>query len=294
MMKRFKIYKLLREPLLHFLVIGAGLFFLFNQVGDPDVETNNRIIITQADLDRLAAVWLRRMGRPPSAQEREQQLDHYIREQVLYREAKALGLDQDDVIVRRRLTQKMGYLFNDLSLISEPTEVELSSFLSKNPSNFSVPGKVSFNHIYLDPDSRGQGVYEDAKHLLTQLHDLVDVIDVASMGDRFLLPYDYSEVRKSDLTNLFGKSFATQLFTRPVGSWQGPLTSEYGVHLAYVKSRSEARLPPLAEIRERVFNEWLAAKQREANEAFYQSLRQRYEIVIKGVIAKDTVASTKQ
>ena len=294
MIKRFKIYKLLREPLLHFLVIGAGLFFLFNQVGDPDVETNNRIIITQADLDRLAAVWLRRMGRPPSAQEREQQLDHYIREQVLYREAKALGLDQDDVIVRRRLTQKMGYLFNDLSLISEPTEVELSSFLSKNPSNFSVPGKVSFNHIYLDPDSRGQGVYEDAKHLLTQLHDLVDVIDVASMGDRFLLPYDYSEVRKSDLTNLFGKSFATQLFTRPVGSWQGPLTSEYGVHLAYVKSRSEARLPPLAEIRERVFNEWLAAKQREANEAFYQSLRQRYEIVIKGVIAKDTVASTKQ
>lgn len=293
-MQRFNIYTLLREPLLHFLVIGAGLFFLFNQVGDPDVETNNRIIITQADLDRLAAVWLRRMGRPPSAQEREQQLDHYIREQVLYREAKALGLDQDDVIVRRRLTQKMGYLFNDLSLISEPTEVELSSFLSKNPSNFSVPGKVSFNHIYLDPDSRGQGVYEDAKHLLTQLHDLADVIDVASKGDRFLLPYDYSEVRKSDLTNLFGKSFATQLFTRPVGSWQGPLTSEYGVHLAYIKSRSEARLPPLAEIRERVFNEWLAAKQREANEAFYQSLRQRYEIVIKGVIAKDTVASTKQ
>ena len=117
MMKQFKLYNLLREPLLHFLVIGAGLFFLFSQISDPEIENDHRITITQTDLDRLAAIWLKSMGRPPSAQEREQQLKHYIREQVLYREAMTMGLDQDDVIVRRRLAKKMEYLFNDLSFI---------------------------------------------------------------------------------------------------------------------------------------------------------------------------------
>ena len=170
-MKRFKIYKLLREPLLHFLVIGAGLFFLFNQVGDPEIGTDDRIVITQANLDRLATVWLRRMGRPPTSQEREQQLDHYIRQQVLYREALAMGLDQDDVIVSRRLAQKMEYLFSDLSVIPKPSEAELSSFLSENPAKFTVPAHISFSQLYLDPNRRGQEVYADAQKLLTQLHD---------------------------------------------------------------------------------------------------------------------------
>ena len=177
MTQRSKIRNLLREPLLHFLVIGAGLFFLFNQVGDPEVGADNRIVITQADLDRLAAVWLRRMGRPPTSQEREQQLDHYIREQVLYREALAMGLDQNDVIVRRRLAQKMEYLFNDLSLIPEPTEAELSLFLSENPEKFTVPASISFNQIYLDPTRRGQKVHEDAKKLLTQLNTQKGITD---------------------------------------------------------------------------------------------------------------------
>ena len=233
-------------------------------------------------------------GRPPTPQEREQQLDHYIREQVLYREALAMGLDQDDVIVRRRLAQKMEYLFDDLSLIPEPTGTELSSFLSENPSKFTVPSKISFSHIYLDTDSRGQGVYEDAKQLLKQLQDPAGVIDVESKGDRFLMPYDYSEKRESELANLFGESFAEQLFALPAGSWQGPLTSEYGVHLVYVKSRCKALLPPLAEIRTRVSNDWRAEKQQEANNAFYQSLLQRYEIVIKDVDEKVTVTEPNQ
>ncbi len=293
MMRRFKISQLLREPLLHFLVIGAGLFFLFNQVGDPEIGTDNRIVITQVDLDRLAAVWLRSTGRPPTSQEREQQLEYYIREQVLYREAMAMGLDQDDVFVRRRLAQKMEYLFNDLRVIPKPTEAELRSFLSENPAKFTVPATISFRQIYLDPNSRGQGVYEDTKKLLTQLHDPEGVTDVLSKGDRSLLPYDYFEKRENELASLFGESFAVQLFALQVGSWQGPLTSAYGVHVVYVKSRSEAWLPTLAEIRERVSSVWRAVKEREANETFYQSLRQRYKIVIKDVIAKDTIMSTK-
>jgi len=280
MMQKFNINKLLREPLLHFLVIGAGLFFLFSQVGDPDIAIDNRIVITQADLDRLADVWLRRTGRPPTSQDRERQL--------------AMGLDNNDVIVRRRLSQKMEYLFNDLSATAEPTEAELNAFLTDNVSKFTFPATISFRHIYLNPNSHGQGIYEDAEKLLAQLHDPAGVTDVTSKGDRSLLPYDYSEEREKQLASLFGESFATQLFALPAGSWQGPITSRYGVHLIYVKSHIKSRLPQLTEIRGRVASAWLAEKQRKSNAVFYQSLRQRYEIVLDDNIVKDAMVSAEQ
>jgi hypothetical protein len=294
MMNQSKLYSLLREPLLHFLVLGAGLFFLFSQINDPQAEANNRITITQADLDRLATTWLKRMGRPPSAQEREQQLEYYIREQVLYREAMTMGLDQDDVIVRRRLAQKMEYLFNDLSLVPEPTEAELATFLSKHPAKFTRPATLSFSQIYLDPGQHDQEINEDAKQLLEQLKETSAVVDTINLGDRSLLPYEFTKERESEIASMFGAAFAKQAFSLPVDSWQGPITSEYGVHLIYIHSRTEARLPPLAEIRERVVREWRTTKQHDANEIFYQSMQQRYEIVLDDDVATDIMVNAEQ
>ena len=294
MMKQSKLYTLFREPLLHFLVIGAGLFFLFTQISDSNVETDTRITITQADLNRLAATWLKRVGRPPSAQEREQQLDYYIREQVLYREAIAMGLDQDDVIVRRRLAKKMEYLFNDLSLISEPTETELASFLSTHTSKFTQPGTLSFRQIYLDPTQHKNEINKDTKQLLEQLKETASDVDTINLGDRSLLPYEFSNQRESEIASMFGAAFAKQAFALPINSWQGPITSEYGIHLIYINLRTKARLPPLDEIRERVISEWRSTKQHEANELFYKSLYQRYEIILDDDVVKDAIASTEQ
>ena len=294
MIKQPKLYSLLREPLLHFLVIGAGLFFLFSQINNPQVETDHRITITQANLDRLATTWLKRVGRPPSAQEREQQLEHYIREQVLYREAMAMGLDQDDVIVRRRLAQKMEYLFNDLSFIPEPTETELSSFLTEHASKFTLPATITFSQIFLDPGERDQEINNDAEQLLEQLKETTSEVDTINLGDRSLLPYEFTKERENEITSMFGAAFTNQAFALPVNSWQGPITSEYGVHLIYINSYTEARLPPLAEIRERVASEWRSTKQHEANEIFYQSLYQRYEIILDDSVAKDALANAKQ
>ena len=294
MIKQPKLYSLLREPLLHFLVIGAGLFFLFSQIADPQVETDHRITITQANLDRLATTWLKRVGRPPSAQEREQQLEHYIREQVLYREAMAMGLDQNDVIVRRRLAQKMEYLFNDLSFIPEPTETELVTFLSEHASKFTLPATITFSQIFLDPGERDQEINNDAEQLLEQLKETTSEVDTINLGDRSLLPYEFTKERENEITSMFGAAFTNQAFALPVNSWQGPITSEYGVHLIYINSYTEARLPPLAEIRERVASEWRSTKQHEANEIFYQSLYQRYEIILDDSVAKDALANAKQ
>ncbi|NOQ49568.1 MAG: hypothetical protein GQ553_02755 [Nitrosomonadaceae bacterium] len=294
MMKQSKLHTLIREPLLHFLVIGAGLFFLFAQINDSDVEINNRITITQDDLNRLATIWLKRSGRPPSAQEREQQLEYYIREQVLYREAMAMGLDQGDVIVRRRLAKKMEYLFNDLSVIPEPTETELTLFLSTHTSKFIRPGTLSFSQIYLDPTQHKHEINKDAKQLLEQLKGTTSEIDIINLGDRSLLPYEFHNERRSEITSMFGAEFANQVFTLPINSWQGPITSEYGVHLIYVHSHTKARLPSLAEIRERVASEWRTTKQHEANELFYKSLYQRYEIVLDDDVVKDAIVGAEQ
>jgi len=293
MMKQSKFYTLLREPLLHFLVLGAGLFFLFNQINEPKAGTDHRIIITQADLNRLASTWLKGMGRPPTAQEREQQLKHYIHEQVLYREALAMGLDRDDVIVRRRLAKKMQYLFNDLSLIPDPTETELASFLSEHPEKFTEPASITFKQIFLDPKYRDQNINQDAEQLLKQLKATPAGVHAIDIGDRSLLPYEFSNARQSEIASMFGTGYAKKVFELPVNSWQGPVTSAYGVHLIYITSRTAARLPPLAEIHRRVVKAWRTLKQHEANEVFYQSLYQRYEIILDDDVAKNVRLSTK-
>lgn len=282
---------LLREPLLHFLVIGAALFIIFNLTGNSETTSDNRLIITQAELDRLASTWLKSMGRPPSAQEREQQLKHYIREQVLYREAMKMGLDQDDVIVRRRLAKKMEYLFNDLSFIPEATEVELNSFLSDHAEKFTLPATITFNQIYLDPGKRKQAINNDAEKLLKQLKETTAAIDTVNMGDRSLLPYQFTAQRNNEIAGMFGTAFATQVFALPANSWQGPVTSEYGLHLVYIRSHTKERLPSLAEIRDSVNREWRTTKQHEANEIFYQSLYQRYEIILDNDIEKGAMGN---
>ena len=292
-MNKSKFHILLREPLLHFLVIGAALFFIFDQVNIPEVKTSNRIIITQADLDLLTTTWLKSMGRPPSAREREQQLEQYIREQVLSREAMTMGLDKDDAIVRRRLAKKMEYLFNDLSFIPEPTDTELNAYLSEQASIFTRPAEITFSQIFFDPALREQNINKDAEQILKQLQKTKTAVDTTNLGDRSLLPYEFSEERKSQIAGIFGEAFASEAFALPVNSWQGPIESEYGVHLIHINSRTEAELPPLDEIRERVASEWRSAKQKKTNEVFYQSLHQRYEIVLDDDVAKSAVVNGK-
>ena len=136
--------------------------------------------------------------------------------------------------------------------------------------------------------------FSNAKKLLAQLKENTEEVDTINLGDRSLLPYTVSNEREKQLASMFGEAFAKQTFALPVNSWQGPVDSEYGAHLIYINSRTEAELPPLAEIRERVTRKWRSAKQKAANELFYQSLHQRYKVVIDSEVKKDAMASTAQ
>jgi len=292
MTKHSKLSTLLREPLFHFLLIGAAIFLLFSQINTTEDENNQQIIITKAKIESLENAFIKAKGRQPSAEEMKQQLEYDIREQVLYREAMAMGLDKDDMIIRRRLTQKMKYLFDDLSVIAKPSETELKQFVSEHPSKFIKPATISFSQVYLEPSEHGAHLEADAKDLLEELRTTT-VKDTIGFGDRSLLPYDFTNERKSDITSMFGKIFMTQAFSALINAWDGPFASAYGMHLIYIHKRTEARLPPLSEIRERVEREWMSFKQREANEIFYQSLSQRYAIIVDDDVLKDANMSAK-
>lgn len=270
----------LREPLLHFALLGAALFWLADTLGegrgDGSLET---ISLTAGDVEQLAAGFERTWQRPPTVQELEGLLEDRVREEVLYREALALGLDRDDTIVRRRMRQKMEFLSEDLAA-GEPSEAELESWLAANREAFRQEPRASFRQVYLSRDRRGDALRDDALRLLSALRAADGGPDAAAQGDPLPLPADGDELSASEVSRLFGGAFSARLFELEPGRWEGPVESAYGLHLVFVRDRVAARDPELAEVRDAVAREWLADRRRRAREDFYRELRARYEVEI--------------
>ncbi len=271
----------LKEPLFHFLLIGAGLFVLFYEVSEPFAELDDRIIVDEQQVRQLTSLWAQRWQRPPTARELEGLIESQIREEVLYREAKALGLDQDDTIVRRRMTQKMEFLFGDLAEQAEPSEAELAAFLAAHPERFTSAARYSLVQVYLNPERRGEAVLDRARELLETLRARGADVDPLEFGDPFLMDLTFENAGSREIARTLGEQFVAALATAPVGAWHGPVESAYGVHLVYVSDRQEAQLAPLEAVRDRVRTELEAQRREEADEAAYRQLRARYDIVVE-------------
>lgn len=286
MTKYPKLFKLLREPLLHFLFLGAGIFFFYAQFYASQENSEQKIIITKAKIETLANAFIKAKGRAPTADEMQKQLEYSIREQVLYREAIAMGLDKEDTIIQRRLAQKVKYLFNDLSIIDKASDKQLETFIQEHPSKFIKPAMISFSQIYFDPKEHNDSLNKNAQSLVEKLRKGT-IKNSISLGDRSLLPYEFNNERKSDIISMFGNAFMTQAFSASNHKWEGPFSSAYGLHLIYIHKKTEAQLPKLAKIRAKVQREWISMKQYEANEIFYQSMYKNYKIIIDDEVLKD-------
>jgi hypothetical protein len=270
--------RILAEPLVHFLVLGAALFAIYG-VSDGGEARDDAIVVTPARIEQLAAGFARVWQRPPTTKELAGLVDDFIREEVYYREALALGLDRDDTIVRRRLRQKIEFLTEGATAGAEPTEAELASFLAADPGRFRVESRVSFRQIYLNPERRGDRVEDDARALLERLERTPGA--EADSGDPFLLPDEYSDSTESDVRHAFGAEFVRQLLEAEPGRWTGPLGSSYGLHLVFIDEVSTGRPAELAEVREAVEREWRDRHRREQAEAFYAALLERYEVTVE-------------
>lgn len=285
--------KLLHEPLFHFLLIGLGLFVLFSQLNPKEKEKeteSNTIVIKQTKIDTMRASYLKQRGRAPMANEIEDIIENEIREELLYREAIALGLDKEDSVIRRRLAQKMKYLFEDLAVIDEPTDADLEKFLKENVSKFTLPGTRSFYQVYIDPKKHKNNLDEELKIVMDQLKS-TSLQNAFSLGDRSLLEYRFLKRRKSDVKNRFGESFSKKVFKAPKDSWHGPFQSAYGIHFVYIDSKEEAVLPELKQVREDVLQAYKREKRSQANDIFYNGLKDRYKIKIDDSVPKETNTS---
>lgn len=271
-----------REPLVHFLGIGALLFGLFALLNDDASSIDaNRIEITASNVERLREVWSKQWNRQPTETELKGLINSHIREEVLYREGLALGLDKNDTIIRRRLAQKMEFLFEDLAIQGEPTEENLKAYFDRNKDKYRLPARVSFSHIYFNVDRRGQAAYGNAKRLLKRLRSNgSSPVRVSDQGDRFMLGYDYAQKTQQEVANVFGRQFTEKLFKTQKGIWQGPIESGYGIHLVRVHDRIESQLPVIEKVRDNVQRDFLAERRRVTNKTIYEQLKARYEIVV--------------
>lgn len=280
--------KLMKEPLVHFLLLGLGLFVLYGLFSRGEEASSNRIVVTRAQIQLLADLWARQWRRPPTARELQGLIESHIREEVLYREALAIGLDRDDTVIRRRLAQKIDFLAEDLALQGPPPEEALRAFYEENSEKFIEPGRISFTHVYVNRDRRGADAERDAKEILAALRAGADP---SQQGDRFMLQGRYRLRSRDEVARELGSDFADEIFELPLEDWQGPVVSGYGLHLVRVEDSQEAFLPDFAAVRDEVEMEYSSVRRREANEAFYAKLREGYEIVIEEPQPEQTAAA---
>ena len=273
--------KVLREPLLHFLLVGAGLFLVHGWIGGRSAGAGERIVITQGRVEQLATGYARMHQRAPDARELDALIDDAIREEIYYREAKALALDQDDTIIRRRLRQKLEFVSEDIAPVPEPSEGELRAYLERHRETFQRERRYSISHVYLNPDRQGAQVDATARRLLGQLQREGSRAETAGLGDAFLLGHRFDDIGADELARLFGADFETRLRDMPIGQWQGPVASGYGLHVALVRDRSDQSTQPLAAVRDAVRSDWLRAQRRQANERFYAELRKQYRVTVE-------------
>ena len=270
------------EPLLHFLVLGAVLFAAYGVLNrsSSSSKSNGEIVVTAGQIEHLTTGFTRSWRRPPSADELNDLIRSYIREEVYYRQAKEMGLDRDDPIIRRRLQQKLEFVSEDVAAQSEPSDSDLETLLRSQPEKFRVGRSYTFTHVYLNPDRHGN-LAADAERLLLQLNESDATADASTLGDRFLLETNFQAISDSEIAKLFGTDFSDRLAKLPIGQWQGPLKSGYGLHLVFVQQRTDGRVPALSEVREAAISEWKETQRNKANEDVFRKLLSRYSITIE-------------
>lgn len=269
--------RLIREPLVHFVVIAIAIFAFHGWASDRRAEHDSTIVVTSADLERMASLYASEAGNLPTEQDmRAMVLDH-IEQQALTREARRLGLAEGDTVVERRLAQKMSFMITDMEAVSEPSPGELEAWFEQNRALFIEPDRISFQHVFF-----GQS---DDPRIGTVGQNLASTPETwRSLGDPFMLQRAYSELPPREVSRLFGKEFSVRLVQIATDSngWVGPVPSALGLHFVRVTSLRPGGMPALDAIRSKVQAKWQEEKSREQARAAVQEIVSRYQIEIDG------------
>jgi hypothetical protein len=278
------IARALREPLVQFLFVGLALFGAWHLVS-PSASASgadkSRIVLTEDDVRQMSLVWVAQ-GRPaPTAEEMRNLIESRVREEVLYREAIALGLDKDDTIIRRQLARKMEFVAEDVSKLEEPKPEELRAWYDQHQSRFALPPRTSFRHMYFSPDRRGKNAARDAEAALRELDgQRIDAPRATTAGDPFMFQAYYGDRGFDVVAREFGPPFARALLAAKPGAWTGPVQSGYGWHLVFVESLTPERVPDFDDIVPEVRAAWTESRREETRARMYKDMRARYAVVL--------------
>jgi len=277
-----KLSRLFKEPLVQFLVIGACIYGAYALFGEPQQDFRDTTIRVDSNrINSMISQWERRWNRLPTRAEIDGLIQAYIREDVLYRQAVAMGLNEDDPITRRRMAQKLEFLTSDLSQMQQPQAGELEQFFAENTESYRGLDTISFTHVFIDPDKRGDATLGDAAEILAQLQAAGEPdAETIQLGDRLMLQNNFASATELDIRRQLGSGFAEVVMELEAGLWHGPVLSGYGVHLVYVYEFVEAPLAVFTDVQARVLDDWHAQKREQFNADFVKSLKSRYQIVI--------------
>ncbi|MDZ4760872.1 MAG: peptidylprolyl isomerase [Alphaproteobacteria bacterium] len=268
--------RLVREPMVHFLAAGALLFGL-NSVVNGGAQPVDVVTISEGRIAQIAESFRLLSNRAPSQGELAALVDDFVREEISYREAVALGLDADDTVVRRRMRQKLEFLLEDMEALDDPSQADLAAWLASHPDRYLIPARRAFRQVLASNDRRGETAHADATGFQRQL---ADGADPSRLGDDSLLPEAMPLTTREGVAALFGADFAEAVFATTASGWTGPVPSAFGLHVIEVIEREDARAPALEEVAERVRTDRIDAQRSERRSQHEKALRDRYQIRI--------------
>lgn len=270
---------ILREPLLHFAVLGGLIFGAYSFI-DEDAWSTDRITVTSGKIAQMTEIFVKTWQRAPTEAELKAMIDDFVKEELYVREALALGLDQDDTVIRRRLRQKMEFLGNAEAEGMVPTDAELQAHLDTRPADFEIEPQIALQQVFLAADRRPETIEADAVALLETLRRKPEA-DVTDLGDPTMLPPGLPLSTLSDVIATYGAEFGEAVRKAPTGAWFGPVRSGYGLHIVRVSDRRPGRVPALDDVRDAVRADWTHARRNEIESQRLAALLARTEVVIE-------------
>lgn len=273
----------LKEPLIHFLLLGGLIFFVYNATAKKG-SAEDEIFISRGQQENLLYTFTRTWQRPPTPQEFQGLLQDYIRQEIAYRESRSMGLDQDDIVIRRRLRQKLELLAEDVAALVPPSDTELQEYLESNSGDFALEPRLTLRQVYFSTDRRGDSTRQDAVQLLQRIVTDDPGDDFKLLGDPLPLPHEIDGLRESEIARLFGAVFTEGLQGLETGHWAGPVQSGFGLHLVFVEDRVAGRLPVLDEVRPVVQRELLSQRRKGSVDGLYERLAENYSIEIESLL----------
>jgi len=277
--------KILKEPLVYFFVLGFVVFGLHSFLNRTNQESEDpfTVEVTSADIEWIRSSWEARMKRQPMQQELQGLINRYIRDEILFREAMAMDLDDRDLVIQRRLVQKLTFVFEDLAETIEPTDYELKNYMRENQEKYRIPQMISFTQVYFNPSKRKDAM-EEAKTVLARLKPAERAPEeAASLGDTIMIDAAFRKKSPDEVARILGREFADALFSIDEKGWQGPIGSTFGLHLVYISDHIASRMPEFENIRKNVQYDFMYDRKKEVIDSAYNAVKSRYTILVEGL-----------